>query len=290
MFTEERATGFIRVTPQNRCPICDSDHYCSFFANMAAVVCMKVESDQSYETGIGTGYIHQLKDDPSRYRNSHRVFSALTTRWSSASQKESSSLAPLSVLNDVYSQLYSKLPLLSTHRQNLTNRGLSPDEIKQLGYVSLPEGLERLPTIKQLTKHHGRKLLSVPGFYCTRSGQVWLAGRPGMLIPCRNIDGQIIGNQLRINKEGKGSGKYRWLSATARQRQKGGVSSGTPIHVAKIDEPFREDRVWITEGILKADIASIKLNETVIGIAGIGSWKLLELRDVLNRLDVRNVV
>ncbi|MCH8295176.1 DUF3854 domain-containing protein [Candidatus Poribacteria bacterium] len=320
MFTEERATGFIRVTPQNRCPVCDSDHYCSFFTDMSAVVCMRIESDRSYETGIGIGYIHQLNSDPSRYHDTHLNALSPSSNGRGAANgqgaaKKSNRATP-AVLHSVYTFLRSSLSLSLQHRQNLIDRGLTAEEIKPLGYVSLPQALSRLPMIQSLVEQHGEKLLSVPGFYVTRSGKLWLAGRAGILIPCKNVDGHIIGFQIRVDSvqgEQRGSilgridpsaGKYRWLSATARQRRKGGVSSGTPIHVAKVDAPFRGrerfprlaihvpagDRVWITEGILKADIASLLLNETVIGIAGIGSWKLLELRDVLNRLDVRNVV
>ncbi len=139
--------------------------------------------------------------------------------------------------------------------------------------------------MKQLVEKHGRKLLTVPGFYLTSTGRIWLAGTGGLLVPCRNIDGHIVGFQIRADDASES--KYTWLSANREKRKGGGVSSGTPIHVA--GREYKSNQVWITEGILKSDIASLRLQQTVIGIAGVNSWRE-ELRQTLEKLNPESVV
>jgi len=53
----------------------------------------------------------------------------------------------------------------------------------------------------------------------------------------------------------------------------------------------KEGRLWITEGALKADISSLRLNEPVIGIAGVTCWKEDELINMIESIeDVKEVV
>ena len=66
------------------------------------------------------------------------------------------------------------------------------------------------------------------------------------------------------------------------------MSSGTPIHVARWEGD--NSTVWITEGLLKADIASSMLKQTVIGVAGVNSYKKAELIGVLRQLGAEQVV
>ena len=150
----------------------------------------------------------------------------------------------------VYSDLQGQLPLKPKHQGNLSKRGLSPEEIHALGYVSLPEFSDRVSVVRNLVERYDVKLLSVPGFYLTDNGHIWLSGNPGLLIPCRDVQGRIVGFQVRADDaRGQGastlsnSAKYRWLSASESKRQHGGVSSGTPIHVSKprMFSPRQED-------------------------------------------------
>ena len=55
------------------------------------------------------------------------------------------------------------------------------------------------------------------------------------------------------DKENKG--KYRLFSVGEKQRERGGVSSGTRVHVAKSET--EASIVLITEDFLKADIAEL---------------------------------
>lgn len=245
---------------------------------MTAVVCMRVES--SRPTRNGEGWIHPLTE-----RDQHGHTPLIFTPSS-----EPSTRADPQMLNRIYRNLHAELRLSGAHRRlMIQDRGLTLEEIRTLDYKTMPsmEAMsERAQLINPLIKRYGRKLLTVPGFYLTRRGRIWLAGAGRLLVPCKNVDGDVVGYQVRV--DGAGKGKYRWFSASSRQRRRGGVSSGTPIHVAGCDSDLTQ--VWITEGIIKADIASLRLGETVIGVAGVSSWNRDELAHTLSKLYAQEVV
>ena len=267
----------IRVSPRQPCPICEKDHWCYFIWDMTAVVCMRVESDRP--TKSGEGFLHILKETKRDY--THPIFTP---------SKDPPQRAHPDTLNRVYREFHAELRLSATHRQHLIEaRNLTPEEIHHLGYKTLPapDALsERAPIVNLLVERHGRQLLTVPGFYLTDSGRIWLSGAGGLAIPCKDVDGNIVGYQIRI--DGATENKYRWLSAPKRKRKRGGVSSGTPIHMA--GREYQSKRAWITEGIIKADITALRLGETVIGVAGVGAWNREELQETLQKLDVESVI
>jgi hypothetical protein len=189
-------------------------------------------------------------------------------------------IAPPEWRHKVYSELLRDLTLSSYHRENLLSRGFSQTEIDQNSYRTLSyEGRESI--IIRLQKS-GLDFSGVPGFWRDTHG-LHLAGRAGILIPVKNIWGQILGLQIRCDhvKEGK----YRWLSSSGRPL---GSSPGVPIHVALSPLDYREDEIWITEGPLKADIASHRLGRIVLGIPGVANW--IGVLPILKELAPRRVV
>ena len=55
---------WIRVDKTNRCPICESDSWCTVSADGVVAICMFVKSDRPKTfTNGDVGYIHKLKDD-----------------------------------------------------------------------------------------------------------------------------------------------------------------------------------------------------------------------------------
>ena len=138
---------------------------------------MRVESERP--TRRGEGRIHVLEEVPQERTPTYQTFESVTD----------ANRADPKTLDKVYRTLTSQLHLDRPHRANLMARGLNETEILTLGYVSLPDGLRRLPAIKSCIDLYGEKLLSVPGFYLTPKKRIWLAGEDGMLIPCRDVDG-----------------------------------------------------------------------------------------------------
>jgi hypothetical protein len=140
-------------------------------------------------------------------------------------------------------------------------------------------GFEPYPDILLLGCHGFRKklirsgldLAGIPGFYRAESrygGSYWtFNSSPGYFIPIRDAQGRIQALQRRMDDIR--NGKYMLFSGHS---NRGGCSCGTPAHVARPTE-IKDQRVWITEGQLKADIAAAYLDAVVIGAQGATSWK-----------------
>lgn len=185
-------------------------------------------------------------------------------------------------LNAVYTamQKIPALQLLPEHKQDLLKRGLTEDVIRRNGYLSIPEIMpapdlyvrmyeeqggeeRRRHTLRKLTpqqiifglliahsvESQGLSLQGVPGFF--KFGERWCYWcPPGMLIPTRNINGQIVIYQVRQ----KAHPKYMTVSW---ENLPGHVN--VPVsrcHFPLGNAPLsKETPVLVTEGPLKADIA-----------------------------------
>lgn len=250
-----------RVSRQQPCPVCQKTHGCLIYSEHA--ICLRIPSEHPVTTGLG-GWRHALHSqqaDSQLFQAALNVFAEPTSR-----------LAPPQVLDRVYRSLHSYLSLSEAHRRHLTQqRQLSPEVIAQRGYLSWGQGdrLMRSHLADILYQLHGGQVLDVPGILLREQGNrtyLTLAGPPGILIPVRNVEGQIVAHQIRVDDPLK-SGKYLWLSSSSR----GGPSSGSPVHVSRPLQPSQtppSGRVWLTEGPLKADIACQLLNEIVLALPG----------------------
>ncbi|MBE0435846.1 MAG: DUF3854 domain-containing protein, partial [Methylomicrobium sp.] len=118
----------------------------------------------------------------------------------------------------------------------------------------------------------GHRLSGIPGFYKAtgpRGGRYWSFERqPGYYIPVRDVKGRIQALQRRMDDPGRG-GKYKLFSG---HKNLGGCSCGTPAHVARPTE-LKDVRVWITEGPLKANVASRYLSAVVVGALTAPTWR-----------------
>ena len=111
------------------------------------------------------------------------------------------------------------------------------------------------------------ELRQVPGFVLNQDNALSLVALPsGFLIPVRDVNGLIIAIKIRRDETSDGRGKFMALSGGV-----GGESCGSPTHV-----PFGVRRplpmVRITEGELKADIATDLSAVPTIGIPGVSNW------------------
>ena len=157
--------------------------------------------------------------------------------------------APDDVRHKTYSMFFSMLVLADTHRQNLLKRGFTERQIEENGYKSTP-----VFGYKKLTKkllEAGCTVEGVPGFHQDRDGEwtIHFSNKSsGFLVPVRNMDGLIVGAQIRLDHP-YGGRKYIWLSSTNFHM---GTSSGSPVHLA--GNPG-EKTIFVTEGPLKGDLA-----------------------------------
>lgn len=181
-------------------------------------------------------------------------------------------IAPIKIRDAVYNAFLEKLVLYQKHRDNLLKRGLSNDVIDTKNYKSTLS-FDSTEGICYLLQKEGYPLKGIPGFYEHKGKWVFMT-LPGFLIPVRDIKGRIQAMQIRIDEEvlEKRSGlqKYLWHSSAGKAN---GVSSGSPVHIVMPNKPIQNNTVYITEGPLKADIASYLLEVPFIGIAGVGLYK-----------------
>lgn len=157
--------------------------------------------------------------------------------------------APDAVKHKTYTMFFSMLTLSETHKQKLLQRGFTEGQIEKNGYKSTP-----VFGFKNLTKRlieAGCEVKGVPGFYQEENGAWSVHFNPksaGFLIPIRNMEGLIVGAQIRLDHPQDGR-KYIWLSSVNYHM---GTSSGSPLHLA--GHPGAKT-VFITEGPLKGDLA-----------------------------------
>lgn len=196
-------------------------------------------------------------------------------------QTQERSPKPLPERHRVYTEMLSLLTLSEKHRENLLERGLSDERIRQNGYKSMPTTPEARRLLARLL---GGDLAGIPGFY-TRGGEWTLAGANGFLIPVRNKDGLIQGLKIRLEDAEQPNRKYRWLSSRDRHLQNG-TRSYSWIHVT--GDRTRK-RAFLTEGPLKGDVASFLANDALfICVGGVNAVK--GLRETILKLGVREVV
>ena len=145
----------------------------------------------------------------------------------------------------VYKEMLTFLKLKETHRRNLLLRGL---------------------TLK------GFRLDGVPGFFINRDGD-WEAAfyrkNNGYLCPVRDGKERIIGFQIRLDVPLK-ERKYLWFTSSGLEK---GTSSGSP---AGMFGKIKDGTVYVTEGILKAEIAWMCTGNPYIGVPGVSNHKGLE--------------
>lgn len=177
-------------------------------------------------------------------------------------------------IHQTYSLMLGMLSLNSAHRAHLRSekRGLADEQIDSLGFKSTPPYFLCRSLTERLIKQ-GCRVEGVPGFYLHEGGY-WTAKfgsrTAGILIPAIGIDGLIHGMQIlqdvpfkdRDDPPEKAGTKYIWLSSSTKNM---GVTSGSPVHF--IGNPFART-IYVTEGILKADIAHVLLNRSFVAVAG----------------------
>ncbi|MFC2033708.1 DUF3854 domain-containing protein [Chloroflexota bacterium] len=243
------ASKWVRVNRRNPCQVCSKPDWCLISKDGKAALCARIESDKP-AGNKGAGWIHTLDD------------SVPLPPIKPGPEARQASKATTNMLNTVYHALLSELSLSELHRENLQHRGLDDVKIESNGYGTLlPNGRRGLITRLQAK---GVKLAGIPGFYL-EAGYWHLSGPSGIAIPVRDTRSRIVGLQIRCdNAEG---GRYKWLSSRGFNV---GCSPGTPIHVS--GNVPNNSELWITEGVLKADIAALKLGRLVLAVAGVGNW------------------
>lgn len=193
-------------------------------------------------------------------------------------------MADITSKDKTYKKLISLLSISFEHRKNLLNRGLSLEQIKENGYVTLPSSRVLKGKICIKLQELGLDLKGVPGFYLDKYNKYtfWTPKEGGFLVPVRDIYGRIQGCQIRKNGINVKK-KYPWFSSGYME---GGCQSTGFFHV-KWNKKHSSEKVFITEGPLKATIASILSDVTSLAVPGVGTYK--GCADVLNEMKSKTI-
>jgi len=161
------------------------------------------------------------------------------------------------LLHRVYSKFVEHSELLEEDCLSLVARGLSKEWIAKSKFASM-QSVKTSRSTLLLHKEFGDSLYRVPGFEKI-NGKPRLAFSEGILCPVVSSDCRIAGFQIRTNSEPK----YLWFSS----------KSAKTKSVCHLPTQSRDrGRVRITEGVLKAEVASfLDSNSQTWGVPGVGA-------------------
>lgn len=245
----------INASKANRCPICNHPDWCKIAKDDTYVICQRVDSDSP--ANFGGGWYHRIGE-----REPKRQLAPLRKQKPTVSK-----VAETDTLHRVYSWLLKQCPVNESARAYLAGRGLNPDH-----FGSMAAG----------TKEHSRvwngpNPEGVPGFF--RKGGEWhVRIMSGILIPMHNIEGKIVGMQVRIERDGKKG--YYWMAsnpdATFGQTKFKPFADGGTVAVIQphVINPKKNGTLIITEGPIKAAIiAKFYPEATILGVPGVSNWR-----------------
>lgn len=271
-FTAQRnKSGFCRVTKQQRCRICGKPDWCSFSANGAFSICMRIRASAVKINRHGGGiFPHENAD----------VLTHVSSRYPSAFTRP---LAPIEVRNFVYCWLIKHSPATRYHRaliagpRGLLARGFNVARLAQYG--ALPNRVsERDQLTRQLLYATGQQfpdciaLNGMPGFWEDEHGahlwQPYHDRAVRLIIPVRDENGYIQACQLCHPRSR--NARYCWLSSA---KLLNGTGSGSPLHFNfQLDALPRSVPIFIVEGFLKADVlAALRPDTPVIATGGVAT-------------------
>uniref|UniRef100_A0A7C5V1L7 DUF3854 domain-containing protein n=1 Tax=Caldicellulosiruptor owensensis TaxID=55205 RepID=A0A7C5V1L7_9FIRM len=173
-------------------------------------------------------------------------------------------IAPPKTRDKVYREFLKLLQLNEEHKANLLRRGLSETAIKIKCYKSLSVEKERRLLICKILQQKGLSLEGIPGFFNHKTTGEWdFIPYRGYTIPVKNLNGQIVGLQVRMDEPCLS--KYRWFSSSSSK------DVGTPAEANLHVTGGYDGIVYVTEGALKADVAAYLSGKMFIGLPGVSS-------------------
>jgi hypothetical protein len=176
---------------------------------------------------------------------------------------------PVEYLDKVYRKFLSMLTLLPAHNDNLLGRGLSQNIIDMNMYKSIPCDNK---TKNKICTSLGEifNLDRVPGFYKNSYGHWDMFNPHGFLIPIMSSEKEIQSMQIRLDNPNEKK-RYRFFGSSGfPQENPNGTKADVAIHVSW-GKRKEIKRIGITEGGLKADIASYYTGYTWLALPGVNS-------------------
>jgi hypothetical protein len=254
------SVGWRAASTDSPCSVCGKPDWCSVSADRKRAICRRKDD------GSGVLRTDKSGQDYWLYELNGHGTPGLPEEGPSEDREEPERANP-ETLDRVYGALLGALDLSHAHRQDLHRRGLTEAGIKRGGYRTLtPKGRELLA--RTLVGHFGVGVCSrVPGLYEKGAGRWSVAGAAGMLVPVRDIEGRIVALKIRAD-EAEDDPRYTYLSST----KHGGPGPGSQVHVP-MHEELDLNVVRLTEGELKADVATALTGVLTVSMPGVSSWR-----------------
>ncbi|WP_374030002.1 hypothetical protein [Bdellovibrio bacteriovorus] len=244
---------FQKVSRMQPCKICGKSDWCSF--TFEYVICKRISSGSINEKLDRNGeqyWVHSVKSDVHQGTPS-AILKARAVK----------NLALTKVVNQ---DILKLLNLASEDRDELHRRGLSDPQVETGQYRSFYSFSTRVLIARLLERYTFEELLQVPGFYAKSKTDLMMSKLDGLMIPIRAADGAITAFKIRRRYVQDGQNRFLLLSNHL------GVSAGNELHVPIF--PVNDSKTLrLTEGELKADIATVFSSVKTIGIPGVSSWR-----------------
>ncbi len=270
------------VSADEPCPVCKKAGWCRRSPNGSMVACRRESNGAAktkrYKDG-SEAFVHIVRDDRSLGDNGrNKAKRAQKTKGATPTSSDGPMLqVPTTSANAQdtegkrdagYRCLLAKLPLSPDHRDNLKQRGLSDTDIDAGGYRTMPAN-GRGSAIKQVVAELGMDFPAVPGFVIGEQGPR-IASPSGLLVPVRDLAGQIVALKVRADNPMPRQPKYLYLSSV----KYAGPGPGSPAHCpAGVCGPV--ELIRITEGELKADVAYRLSGVPTLSFPGVASWHVV---------------
>lgn len=172
-------------------------------------------------------------------------------------------------LSEVYERLFELLDLSDHHKAQLNSRGMNAELIEMGGYKSLNR--YRQAIVNTLVKEF-ETLEGVPGFWLPddkgKNARWQMSGANGLLIPVRDHTGRIV--QIKIRCDNPANPKTKYISLSSAKHPKGSSATAN-THFPRFNTDHTVIR--ITEGELKADIATYLSGVYTVSCPGVNSWR-----------------
>ena len=196
------------------------------------------------------------------------------------SRHEETKKAGIETLDAVYRDLLSMLKLNENHKQDFIRRGLTEDQIEEFMIRSIPGiGLQSIPI--SLRKHYSLK--GVPLF--GKKNGSWVLnmtpGKTGVFVPYFDLQGRIQQLQIRYDidpnaadPEEEKKNRYRWGTSSTLED---GTSATNVTFWGRLSRMGTgKNYVIVTEGGIKANVASYLSEEPVVAVPGVTCYSCFE--------------
>ncbi|VTR97911.1 Uncharacterized protein OS=Sutterella sp. CAG:351 GN=BN620_02020 PE=4 SV=1: DUF3854 [Gemmata massiliana] len=252
------------ATPTQPCVICEDTKWCRAAEDGGAVICRRAGTHPTYGTGV-----EKTDKSGARYflfRTGPRAVSDAPAPIHSHTEGAANP-ASAEERDRVY-RAFLKLLGSTGVGPALDSRGVPDDSRLRKWYRSLPlQG--RAKICRRMIADGLEPLMArTPGFVAKtpeKGNPYWtFTGRPGLVIPVTDHAGRVVAIIVRPEPAGSG-GKYLWFSS----KKQGGAKCTQCVHAPR----WKGDTgtVRLTEGVLKADVASELGGVLTVGMPGLSA-------------------